>query len=112
MSKFWIEPLTDAANNRYWVLFEHGQFHAPTAVLDDSEAKTIARLILGEEMANIGEAIKKHRQFYRYSQQELAKIIGISRVYLADIEAGKANITMKTREKILKVVGGKNGNVS
>lgn len=46
MSQYWIEPLTDAGDNKYWMLFRHGMFHEPTAVIDDVTMNSIAKQVL------------------------------------------------------------------
>lgn len=109
MSKFWIEPLTDGAGNRCWILFEHGQFHAPTAVIDDQNMRTLCNLVLGNvaqaEITDIGAAVKSYRKKHRYTQQQMADVIGISRNRLSAVEGGNANMTMETRGKILEAIG-------
>ena len=50
--------------------------------------------------------LRKLRKSQRYSQQEAAELAGISRNYIAQIEAGRYNTaTLKTLRKVLAVYG-------
>lgn len=53
----------------------------------------------------LAENIKHHRFQLAITQEELAKIAGINRSYLAGIEAGQRNTSIKTLEKLAKALG-------
>ena len=108
MGKFWIEDVTDCAGNRYWVLFTHGMFHEPTAVIDDRNMRSMAEKVLNVTMAeleatyhDLGTALKDYRKRTGMSQAELADRAGVSRATLSGIERGKANYTMETRRELM-----------
>lgn len=52
----------------------------------------------------LGEIIKKHRQKSGLTQIELAKMAGVGKTAVFDIEHGKESIQMDTLFKILKVL--------
>lgn len=54
----------------------------------------------------IGEQVKKARQGIGMSQYELAKLSGVSRVYIRMVEDGKANPSVHTLDKLSKALGG------
>jgi transcriptional regulator with XRE-family HTH domain len=49
---------------------------------------------------NLGGIISQQRKLNRFSQEQLAFIVGIDRTYLARIEEGKANPSIKVLNKI------------
>lgn len=102
--KYMIEPLTDASGNKYWLLYEHGLFHAPTAVIDDMNMRGIVTAVMGSAFEastnNIGERVRKYRRENRYTQQQMADKSGVSRNRLSAIENGKANMTADTLYKL------------
>lgn len=55
----------------------------------------------GEILEEIGEKLKVLRKNHRYSQEELAHRIGVSRKHISDIEAGKGT-SLLTFIKLLK----------
>jgi hypothetical protein len=109
MSRYWIEQVTDNANNRYWILFEHGQFHAPTAVIDDAEAKTIARLILGVNsetaVKDIGKRLSDYRHKYKLGLRDVAELTGVSAPTLSRIENGMDKMEHETYLKLIEALG-------
>jgi DNA-binding XRE family transcriptional regulator len=104
MSRFFIEPITDSTGNKFWVMFEHGMFHSPTAVIDNENMKGIVQSVMGVAFevsaGNIGEQVRKYRKANRYTQQQMADRAGISRNRLSAIEGGEANITADTLYKL------------
>lgn len=102
--KFYIEPLTDSYGNKYWLLFEGGEFHSPTAVIEDGNMKGIVSAVMGSVFEastnNIGERIRKYRKSHRYTQQQMADKSGVSRNRLSAIENGKTNMTAETLYKL------------
>jgi DNA-binding XRE family transcriptional regulator len=105
---FSIEPLIDAGGTKYWILFEHGLFHDPTAVITDSEMRNIARAVIGTEptIEDLGHELKLYRKRNRRSQAEIAEMAGISRNYISQIERGKAkNLSLDMVNRLRKVVG-------
>ena len=106
MSKFWIEDLRDNNGTRYWVLFTHGMFHAPTAVIDDQTMKNIAERILSIQgkitPENLGATIKQYRHRNKMTQADFSDRVGIIRTYISQIERGIAtNISLDVYNKIL-----------
>ncbi len=47
----------------------------------------------------LGQALKQQRQRRKLSQSKLAELADVSDRYIADIEAGKANLTMKVLDR-------------
>jgi XRE family transcriptional regulator, fatty acid utilization regulator len=66
-------------------------------------------------MFNVGEKLKKYRQRKSMSQQEFAKLLGISQNYLSEIESGihtpslkmLINISQKMNTTIQKLISEK-----
>lgn len=52
----------------------------------------------------LGEVIIDWRKRKKYSQEELALLSDIDRTYLARIEEGKANPTIKTLHKLARIL--------
>ncbi|NTU46168.1 helix-turn-helix transcriptional regulator [Candidatus Roizmanbacteria bacterium] len=48
----------------------------------------------------LGEAIASYRHFRNLSQEQLAFVVGIDRTYLARIEVGRANPSLKVLHKV------------
>ncbi len=48
----------------------------------------------------LGQALKQQRQRRKLSQSKLAELADVSDRYIADIEAGKANLTMKVLDRL------------
>ena len=110
MGKFWIEDVKDVGGNKYWVLFTHGEFHMPVAMIDDLAMKAMARKVLSYELglkgpARIGGVIVAYRREHKMYQQEFADACGISRTRISQIENGNDNITQATYMKIMGVIG-------
>jgi len=102
---FEIAKLNEYMIESYWVLFTHGQFHAPVAVITDTEARRLAETILGLNLCksseSLGEQIKAYRAKNKLTQGDFAKRCMVSRTYLSMIERGEAvNLSMMTNEKI------------
>lgn len=55
-------------------------------------------------MGNIGEKIKKKRIEKNLKQYELAELAKMSNTFLSDIETGRSAPSIKTLEKIAKVL--------
>ena len=55
-------------------------------------------------MDNIGQKIKKKRIEKNLKQYELAKLAEMSNTFLSDIETGRSAPSIKTLEKIAKVL--------
>lgn len=56
-------------------------------------------MMITEEFA---KRIKKLRKIYGYSQESFAKKINIDRTYIASMESGRRNVSLKNIEKIAK----------
>lgn len=52
----------------------------------------------------LGEVIIDWRKRKKYSQEELALLSDVDRTYLARIEEGKANPTIKTLHKLARIL--------
>lgn len=53
----------------------------------------------------VGQRIKQNRNKLGLSQEKLALKAEIDRTYLAGVEIGKRNISLKSLEKIVKALG-------
>ncbi len=53
----------------------------------------------------LGEKVKKARINAGFTQEELANKSGLHRTYIAGIETGRRNISVKNLEKIAKALG-------
>jgi transcriptional regulator with XRE-family HTH domain len=58
-------------------------------------------------IAAIGIAVKNLRLQKNVSQEELARISGISRSYISRLEAGKGNPSLDQVQRIAKALGAK-----
>ena len=56
---------------------------------------------MSEVEINFGNAIRKRRQELNISQEKLAEKAGLHRTYVADVERGKRNISLKNLVKII-----------
>lgn len=56
--------------------------------------------LFSREQITSGEKIKRYRESYEISQNELCEILGISQNNLSAIENGKRNLGLKTAVKI------------
>jgi transcriptional regulator with XRE-family HTH domain len=55
---------------------------------------------------SFGDRVKAQRKAQKLSQQELAKLVGISRNYLSEIERGEStNLSWQVRDKLCSVLG-------
>jgi len=108
MTQFWVEPLTDLVGDKYWVLFTHGNFHEPTAVIADVNMQAIVDRVRPRAdiaVTELGKAIHAYRRRRKISQAELAERVGISRNYLSQIERGQAgNISMEYYNAIREAI--------
>lgn len=52
----------------------------------------------------LGEEIRRLRTSQGYSQEDFAKVSGIDRTYISDVEQGKRNISIENIEKIAKAL--------
>ena len=52
----------------------------------------------------VGDKIKKRRLELKITQEALAELSGLHRTYIAGIEKGKRNISIKNLEKIAKAL--------
>lgn len=56
-------------------------------------------------MGDIGEIIKERRKEFGITQNDLAKLAEININTLTQIERGEGNPTVRTLEKVLRIVG-------
>uniref|UniRef100_A0A7C5RDL7 XRE family transcriptional regulator n=1 Tax=Thermus caliditerrae TaxID=1330700 RepID=A0A7C5RDL7_9DEIN len=56
-------------------------------------------------MTGVGSIIKRRRIELGLTQQEVAEQVGISRQYVAEIEAGRRKPTLATLERLFLVLG-------
>jgi DNA-binding XRE family transcriptional regulator len=54
--------------------------------------------------ARFGTALKEKRQSLGMTQVELAKIAGLSRSYVSEVECGREGISLERAEKLAKAV--------
>lgn len=104
---FWIDSVKDNGGMKYWVLFTHGNFHAPTAVIGDHEMTAIAQKVLGinEKITDLGAEIVGYRKANKITQAEFALTCGVSRNYISQIENGKAdNLSLDVYQRITKAL--------
>jgi len=52
----------------------------------------------------VGQKVRKRRKELGFTQERLAEISGLHRTYIAGIEAGKRNISLKNLEKLAKAL--------
>jgi y4mF family transcriptional regulator len=55
-------------------------------------------------MSEIAEAIRYHRKKSGLSQEELAKIAGVGKTVVFDVEKGKETVQLDTLSRILRVL--------
>lgn len=53
----------------------------------------------------VGDRIKELRKIEGISQEKLAFKAGLDRTYVAGVESGKRNLSIKSLEKIVKALG-------
>jgi len=56
--------------------------------------------VVSDFKTQLGQALKQQRQRRKLSQSKLAELADVSDRYIADIEAGKANLTMKVLDRL------------
>lgn len=56
-------------------------------------------------MSDIGEIIKERRKEFGITQNDLAKLAEININTLTQIERGEGNPTVRTLEKVLRIIG-------
>lgn len=56
-------------------------------------------------MGDIGEIIKERRKEFGITQNDLAKLAEININTLTQIERGEGNPTVRTLEKVLRIIG-------
>jgi len=61
--------------------------------------------------ANLGRNIQKLRKSQGYSQEKFAEIVKISRTHIGHIEQGRKSPSLKTLEKIARVLKVKMGDL-
>lgn len=52
-----------------------------------------------------GQAIRKYRMVRNMSQEALAERAGLHRTYVADIERGVRNVSLRNIEKLIRALG-------
>lgn len=107
--KYWIEKLKDNNGAAYWILFTHGNFHQPTAVIEDSNMQLLINLVRPSSSTaidDLGSEVKTYRRREKITQTEFAERVGISRTYLSMVESGKAtNISLQIFDTIKAAIG-------
>lgn len=102
--RFEIEHLKDASGNKYWILFTHGMFHEPTAVIEDSNMRYLVEFVIGSALnattEDLGKRIREYRKAHRMTQEQFADLSGVSRNRISTIENGRGNITTDTIYKL------------
>ena len=54
---------------------------------------------------HVGDAVRKHRELIRLSQDELADRAGLDRTYISGIERGRRNPTVRVLQRISDALG-------
>ena len=107
---FTIEILKDWNGARFYTIFEHGRFHQPTMVISENEAKFFADYILAgrselpyvPDIETIANVLTSERKRRKLSQGKVAEQIGISRVYLYQLETHRVdNISLGVYRSIV-----------
>ncbi len=104
---FWIDSVTDAGGMKYWILFTHGQFHNPVAVIGDGDMRLIAERVIGvqKQIDDLGAAVLAYRKTHKLTQLEFATRCGVSRNYISQIERGKAdNLSLAVHRRVSREV--------
>jgi transcriptional regulator with XRE-family HTH domain len=52
----------------------------------------------------VGQKVRKRRKQLGLTQEKLAQISGLHRTYIAGVEAGRRNISLKNLEKLAKAL--------
>jgi transcriptional regulator with XRE-family HTH domain len=53
----------------------------------------------------LGEALRRHRELIRLSQEDLADRAGIDRTYVSGLERGRRNPTVKVLQRLADALG-------
>lgn len=71
----------------------------------DSQRKTIslAEIEIGEAFLDLGSLLKEYRKAHKLNQRALSAKIGISSMFLSDLENGRRTPGETTMEKILNL---------
>lgn len=59
----------------------------------------------GDVMDQIAETLRDARKSKRLTQTEVAKSVGVSRAYYADVERGRYNPSLKLMSRLAKLLG-------
>ena len=59
----------------------------------------------GDVMDKIAETLRDARKSKRLTQTEVAKSVGVSRAYYADVERGRYNPSLKLMSRLAKLLG-------
>ena len=103
--RFLIESFRDESGEKYWVLFTHGKFHKPTAIIGDTEMFAIANRVLGleQQIEDLGAGVMAYRKLNRMTQDDFAARCSVSRNYISQIERGVAkNLSLDIYQRINK----------
>lgn len=59
----------------------------------------------GELQKRVGENLRRYRQARNLSQEAFADQVGVHRTYMGGLERGERNLTLRSLERIAKVIG-------
>jgi predicted transcriptional regulator len=111
MSRFFIEPITDSTGNKFWIMFEHGMFHSPTAVIDDFNMRGISRQVLGDSIGmntvpGVRHKLRQIREGQGLTQADVSGLMGLSSTSaVSHYETGGRKIDLHTLKKWADVLG-------
>lgn len=104
---FEIVKLTEHMGESHWVLFTHGNFAQPVALIRETEARRIAETILGLDLCKepLGVSIKRYRKQNKISQMKFSCMAGVSRNYIGLLERGEAdNVSVAVQARIINAM--------
>lgn len=104
---FWIDSVKDEAGIKYWILFTHGQFHNPVAVIGDENMRILAERVIGtsKQIDDLGAAVMAYRKAHKLTQLEFAARCGVSRNYISQIERGRAdNLSLAVYQRVSREI--------
>ena len=82
-----------------------GTAEGTDAMQEGPESKSAPAMSAEFLLATVGARVREARKRANLSQTDLAKLIGTGQSYVFQIEAGEANVTLKTLARVAAAVG-------
>lgn len=60
---------------------------------------------MGDSKQRVGKKIREARKAKGFTQEDLAKLLDVSRVVVSDYETGKQNLTLDTIDRVANALG-------